>query len=359
MRKMEAKDIQKKFEKFNRRREYFIILNFLFIAIFIIVGISLGAYQISFFDIINVLFGGGDEVSRLIILRIRLPRVLSAFLAGMALALAGIIMQTILRNPLGSPFTLGISQAAVFGVAFAIIFLGAGSTHSQASDAVLISNPYSVTFFGFLSSLSCTALILMLIKFKNAKPETMILTGIILGSLFQALTASLQYFASDVQVAAIIFWTFGDLSRSDWNDFLLLLFIIIPALLFFIRNAWNYNVLNTGDETSKSLGINPDRIRISGLVIASLIVSVVVALFGIIAFVGLVVPHIVRRIIGSDERYSIPSSALFGGLFLLIADILARTIISPIVLPVGILTSFLGAPLFLYLLLKKEKGGNW
>ena len=187
----------------------------------------------------------------------------------------------------------------------------------------------------------------------------MILTGVILSSLFEALTTALQYFASDVQVASIIFWTFGDLSSSTWQKFFILLIIIVPSLAFFMKNAWNYNVLNTGDETAMSLGVNPERMRISGMVVASLVVSVVIAFFGIIAFVGLVVPHIVRRIIGSDERYLIPASSLFGGLFLLIADTVARTIISPVVLPVGIITSFLGAPLFLYLLLKKEKRGYW
>ena len=356
---MKAEEIKKNYKKFNKRRENFIILTLFLIFIFIIIGITLGPVEISFFDTIKVLFGGGESIHNLIIWRIRMPRVLSAFIAGIALALAGVSLQTILRNPLGSPFTLGISQAAVFGVSFAVIVLGAGSVHSDVSDAVIINNPYSVTIFAFLFSLLSTIIMLLLIKFKNAKPETMILTGIIIGSLFGALTASIQYFASDVQIASILFWMFGDLSRSTWENFFLLLIIITPALIFFIRNAWNYNVLNSGDETAESLGVNTDKIRISGMLVASLVVSVVTAFFGIIAFVGLVVPHIVRRIIGSDERYLIPASSLFGGLFLLIADIIARTIISPIVLPVGILTSFLGAPLFLYLLLKKETRGYW
>ena len=356
---MKADEIQEEFEKFNKRREYFIILNFFLILIFIIVGISFGAYEITIFEIIDVLLGGGERIQGIIIWRIRMPRVLSALLAGMALALAGVSMQSMLRNPIGSPFTLGISQAAVFGVAFAIIVLGAGSLHSQASDAVLINNPYSVTIYAFLFSLFSTIIALLLIKFKNAKPETMILTGIILGSLFSALTTSLMYFGSDVQIASVIYWTFGDLSRATWSNFFILSLIILPSLIYFMRNAWNYNVLNSGDETAESLGVNCDKLRISGMIVASLTVSVVVAFFGIIAFVGLVVPHIVRRIIGGDERYLIPASCLFGGLFLLIADTIARTIISPIVLPVGILTSFLGAPLFLYLLLKKEDRGFW
>ena len=199
--KAEAKQIKEKFDKYNKRRDIFIILNFFFIIVFLIVGLTLGAYDISFFDTIKCLLGGGESVPNLIIWRIRMPRVFSAFLAGMALALAGVSMQTILRNPLGSPFTLGLSQAAVFGVSFAIIVLGAGSIHSDASDAVIISNPYSATLFAFLFSLLSTAIILLLVKFKNARPETMILTGVILGSLFGSLTTAMQYFATDVLIA--------------------------------------------------------------------------------------------------------------------------------------------------------------
>lgn len=357
--KMDAEKIQDEFDKFNKKREYFIILNFFLILIFIIVGVTFGPFEITFFEVIEVLFGGGDRVQGLIIWRIRMPRVLSALLAGLALSLAGVAMQSILRNPIGSPFTLGISQAAVFGVAFAVIVLGAGSVQSLSGDAVLINDPLSATLFAFLFSLLSTGVVLLLVKFKGAKPETMILTGVIMGSLFSALTTALMYFASDVQIASIIFWTFGDLSRSTWSNFFILCVVILPALLYFMKNAWNYNALNSGDETAESLGVNTERLRISGMLVASLIVSVVIAFFGVIAFVGLVVPHIVRRIIGGDERYLIPASSLFGAVFLLIADTIARTIISPIVLPIGILTSFLGAPMFLYLLLKKEKRGFW
>lgn len=352
-------EIQQNFEKYNKRREYFIILNFFLIFIFIIVGISLGSFEISFLEVLESLFGGGEGTRGLIIWGLRMPRVLSALLAGVALSLAGVIMQSILRNPLGSPFTLGVSQAAVCGVSFAVIVLGAGTLQSDVTDAVLINNPYSVTVWAFLFSLISTGTALLMVKFKNAKPETMVLTGVILGSFFTAMSAALMYFASDVQIASITFWTFGDLSRSSWFNFFILCIIIFPALIYFIKNAWNYNALNSGDETAESLGVNTERIRITGMFIASLLVSVVVAFFGIIAFVGLVVPHIVRKLIGGDERYLIPASALFGGLFLLISDTIARTIISPIVLPIGILTSFLGAPTFLYLLFKKEERGYW
>jgi len=356
---MKAEIILKEYKNYNKRRKYFIFFSFFLTFVFFFIGISFGPFEISFFDVIKVFLGGGDESQGIIIWRIRIPRVLSALVAGVALSLAGVTMQIILQNPIGSPFTLGISQAAVFGVAFAVILLGAGSVQSLSGDAVLINNPYSVTIFAFLSSLLSTSVVLLLIKFKGAKPETMILTGVVLGSLFSALTTALMYFASDVQIASVIFWTFGDFSRSTWDNFLILCVIIFPAFIYFLKNAWDYNALNSGDETAESLGVNTNRLRIMGMLVASLIVSVVTAFFGVVAFVGLVVPHIVRRIIGGDERYLIPASSIFGGAFLLIADTIARTIISPIVLPIGILTSFMGAPMFLYLLLKKEKRGFW
>lgn len=355
----QTEGIQREYEKYVKKRETFLIVTIISILIFILIGLSLGPIQTTIFDIFFVLFGQTSGNLGAIVWNLRMPRVLSALLAGMALALSGVAMQSILRNPLGSPFTLGISQAAVFGVSFAVIILGAGSVHSSSSDAVLINNPYIVTLCAFGMCLISTFVILLLVKFKNAKPETLILMGVILGSLFSALTTAIQYFGDDVQVASIVFWTFGDLSRATWSDFILLAIINLPAGIYFMKNAWNYNVLNSGDETAESLGVNTERIRIVGMIVASLTVSVVVAFFGIIAFVGLVVPHIVRRIIGGDERHLIPASCLFGGLFLLISDTIARTIISPLVLPVGVLTSFLGAPLFIYLLLKKESRGYW
>lgn len=353
-------DLEAEYNKYTRKKLIFIFLTIFFIFIAIILGLTLGPSNIPFFEVLRIIFGDiTNQTHGIIIWNIRMPRVLSGLLAGMILGLAGTIMQCILKNPLGSPFTLGISQAAVFGVAFAVIILGAGSIQSSAADAVLLNNPFIVTLSAFIACILNTIVILVLIKSKNAKPETLILIGIILGSLFNALTIALEYFAHDVQLASIVFWTFGDLSRSSWNDFFIILVIFIPTLLYFMRNAWNYNVLNIGDETAKSLGINAGRLRVIGMVAACLSIAVIVSFFGIISFVGLIVPHIVRRIIGGDEKYLIPGSALFGGFFLLISDMLARTVIAPIVLPVGVLTSFIGAPMFLYLLIKKEKKGFW
>ena len=352
-------EIIEHYKNYTLRKRIFILITGILLLLIMIVGIALGSSDINFIQLIEILLGKGNEVNNQIILNIRLPRVLSAILAGTALATSGTVMQSILRNPLGSPFTLGISNAAAFGAAFAVIVLGAGSTQSSVNDAVTFTNPYMMTISAFIWSLVSTGIILIMAKFKDASPETLILTGIILGSLFIAATTGLEYFAQEVQLASIVFWTFGDLGRASWHEFYILVIVIIPTLIYFIYNRWNISVLNSGDETANSLGVNVDKLRIRIMLTASIATAVSVSFFGIIAFVGLVVPHIVRRMVGSDERFLIPASAIFGGVFLLGSDILARTIIAPMVLPVGILTSFIGAPLFIYLLLRGRKGGLW
>lgn len=341
-----------RYQKYISKKILFILGSTAFLILFLFISITIGSSSIPLQDVLSAFIGNGEEWKVQIIWQIRIPRVLSAILAGLGLSIAGVAMQSILRNPLGSPYTLGVSQAAAFGAAFAVIVLGAGSTQSSSADAVILNNPYLITISAFLWALVSTAGILFLSKLRNATPETLVLAGIALGSLFTAGMTSLQYFASDVELAAVIFWTFGDLGKSSWRDFGIMIAVIVPILIYFIWNSWDYNALDSGDETAKSLGVDVGKTRMHGMLLASLATAVIVSFFGIIGFVGLVVPHIVRKVIGGDERYLIPGSAIFGGAFLLASDTVARTVISPIVLPVGILTSFLGAPLFIYLLVK-------
>jgi iron complex transport system permease protein len=356
---MKAEQIKKNYQKHIRKKKFFVFGTLSALLLLTFVGISIGSSKIPLLDILSSFNGSGDAVQNQIIYNIRLPRVLSAILCGIALSVSGTAMQSILRNPLGSPFTLGISNAAAFGAAFAVIVFGAGNMQSSASDSVLVNNPYIITLSAFFWSLFSTALILIMARLKGASPENMILTGIITGSLFIALTTGLQYIADDVELAAIVFWTFGDLSRASWKELLILAIIVIPIFFYFILNRWNYNVLDAGDEPAKSLGVNISRVRLWGMILASLATATAVSFFGIIAFVGLVVPHIVRRMIGSDERFLLPASALFGGAFLLFSDILARTIIAPMILPVGIITSLVGAPIFIFLLFKGIGKRQW
>lgn len=320
----------------------------------VLYALAVGSYYLSVADVVSILlFREADVTAFNVIWNIRVPRILTAVAAGAGLSVAGAAMQSILRNPLGSPFTLGISSAAAFGAAFALGFLGAGVMTSSAAEAsIIISNPYLVTICAFISSLIATGIILVLSQYKGATPETMILTGVALGSLFTAGTTFIQYFSDQVRIAAIVFWTFGDVGKTGWNDLAVITAVTCPALAYFIYNSWSYNTFKAGDETAKSLGVDVQRVRLFGMLASSLLTAVIVSFIGIIGFVGLVIPHIVRRFIGGNEIYLIPLSAITGGLLLLGADTLARTVIAPIVLPVGILTSFMGAPLFIYLVVK-------
>ena len=333
-----------------------LIFSLIIFLILILVAVSvlfLGPVRITFSDFMDLLSGHLSQEKQMILLNIRLPRILSAILAGAALSLSGTIMQIILRNPLGSPFTLGVSQAAAFGAAFAIVIFGAAGTQNSESLISAKALPYTITFSAFLWSMICTGLVLMIAGRKGAGPEIMVLAGIAAGSLFSAGTTAFQYVADDVELSSIIFWTFGDIGRSSWPEFLILLLIFVPSLMFFIYNLWAYAALESGDENAKSMGVRVGILRMLSMTVASLLTAVTVSFFGIIAFVGLVVPHITRRIIAVEERQVILISAITGALFLLLADTLSRIIISPVILPVGIITSIVGAPLFIYLLLKR------
>ncbi len=223
---------------------------------------------------------------------------------------------------------------------------------STVANAVIINNPYLTTMVAFFFCLLATGIILLISRIRGASPEVMVLAGVALSSLFTAGTMFLQYFADDTQLAAVVFWTFGDVGRVNWPELEIMTGVVLLAVIFFIANCWNYNAIDAGDETAKGLGINVERIRLIGMVIAALVSAVIVAFLGVIGFVGLICPHMVRRVIGDDQKYLIPGSILFGAILLLASDTAARLIISPYVLPVSVLTAFMGAPTFIYLLLR-------
>jgi iron complex transport system permease protein len=337
------------------RKWLFLLISLILLFIFVLISLSVGSSDMSLSESFKGLIGQGDDVTETIIWRIRLPRVVTAIIAGAGLAAAGAAMQSVLRNPIGSPVTLGISQAAAFGAAFAIVVLGAGTIHSGMVDAVVNDNIYLISICAFAASLVSTGVIVLLARFKRASPESMILTGVAMGSLATAGTTAMEYFADDVQLSSIIFWTFGDMGRTGWDEILIMVVVVFPALVYFSFNGWRYNAMDMGDETAGSLGLNTERLRLVGMGVASLVTAFIISFVGIIGFVGLVVPHIVRKIIGADQRYLMPASALFGAVLLLASDTFARTVIAPVVLPVGILTSFLGAPLFIYLVIRGKE----
>ncbi|MGB9941339.1 FecCD family ABC transporter permease [Methanosarcina sp.] len=339
------------------RRKYFWIMGgLLLLFILLIYSISVGAVTIPPYEVLQTIMGHSVSAKwDLIVWNIRLPQALAAIVAGAGLSVAGVVMQSILRNPIASPFTLGISNAGAFGAAVSVVVLGTGKVQSTVADAVIINNPYLTTMVAFLFCLLATGVILLISRIRGTSPEIMVLAGVALSSLFTAGTMFLQYFADDTQLAAVVFWTFGDVGRINWLELEIMTGIVLLAVIFFIANCWNYNAIDAGDETAKGLGVNVESTRLVGMVISALVSAVIVSFLGIIGFVGLVCPHMVRRVIGDDQRYLIPGSILFGGILLLASDTAARLIISPYVLPVSVLTAFMGAPTFIYLLLRGYK----
>lgn len=330
---LKSRDARERYNEYIRLKVLFIIACTIALMLVFLLSLMIGPSDIS----ISQIFDAAEDEAYTIILHIRLPRALAAIVGGAGLSIAGVVMQSVLRNDLASPYTLGISHAASFGAALSI--------------AILSPELYFTPIAAFVSSLVVVFVMIALSKYKGATAETMVLTGVALSSLYTGGLTAIKYFSTDEELAAITFWQFGDLSRASWQGIAIMFLCFLFILLFFILNSWNYNAMEYGDDVAKSLGVNAERVRILGMLFSSLITAVIVSFVGIIGFIGLVVPHIVRRVIGEDALYLLPASCIAGALLLLSADTASRTLFSPIILPVGILTSFLGAPLFIYLIL--------
>ncbi len=335
-------------------RKWFVLaVLFSLLCICTIWSVSVGSTRLAIPDIATALIGEGDQHTMAIVWNIRLPRIATGIIVGAALAMAGCIMQNILRNPLASSSTLGVSQGASFGAAFAIVCLDTG-TFVQASSAYSATVPYLITLCAFIGGFLTTALILGLSRFAQASPSSMILAGVALATLFGSGTAMIQYFADDVKVASVVYWTFGDLGRASWQEIQLTAGVSLLSMVYFFVNSWNYNAMESGTDTARSLGVSVNTLVLTSMVLCSLMASVATAFVGCINFIGLIAPHMVRKFVGNDHRFLIPASALMGALILVLSELASRTLVSPTILPIGALTSFLGTPMFLYLIFKRR-----
>ncbi|HSD57152.1 MAG TPA: iron ABC transporter permease [Methanotrichaceae archaeon] len=344
-------ELKAEYQRFLGRKVLFLILLALCIILLACVASTLGSANISvvdvYFAILSKFFPGHFQTTWFadtIVWGLRLHRILMAVVGGMGLAIAGTVMQGILKNPLASPFTLGISSAASFGAAMAIV-LGAGFA---GGEYLIIGNAF---VFTLLASMAVYGLA----KYKGITPETMILAGIAIMYLFSALTSFLQYVGKAEQVQEVVFWMMGSLGRSSWDKVWIVSAVIALCFPYLLLRSWDINAMGAGDETAKSLGVNVERTRVICMMLASLITAAVICFTGTIGFIGLVSPHITRMVIGGDHRFLLPASALVGALLLLGADTIARTVLAPVILPVGIMTAFLGVPFFIYLFLRRKK----
>lgn len=311
----------------------------------ILLSLCAGSYETPIGELVKGIFGmASDRKINLVVQSIRLPRIITAILSGAGLGLAGCVLQAVLRNPLASASTLGVSQGATFGAAFAIVVLGMGTTDS-----------FGIPLCAFIGSIAVALVILGLSKFRQVSPEGIVLAGVAISSMFTGATTLIQYFANEVQLNTLVFWTFGDLGNAGWEDLGSMAAIVTLLCLYCIMHRWDYNALLSGEETAISLGIHVKRLTLVNMVLCCLCSSVIVSQVGLISFIGLVAPHIVRMVVGNNHVYLIPGSILGGATLLLLGDLFARTVISPVILPIGAITSFLGGPLFLYLLFKGGK----
>lgn len=322
------------------------------LVLLVLIAAAAGTIRIPLKEVVSTLLRLDASGPGRIVWEVRMPRIIAALLAGAGLSLAGTVMQSVLRNPLASPYTLGLSSAAAFGASFAIVFFGAGT---GTTSTILISNSFAVALSAFLFCILSTMAILLLAVLTRISAESIVLAGIAIGSLFSAGLTLMQYLADSIQLASIVSWSFGDLGRADWQVLTITALTLLPVSLLFLYYRWDFNALDSGEEAAKGLGVHTGAVRITGMIAASLISAVVVSFFGIIAFIGLLAPHIAKRILGGDHRFLLVASPLIGALILLAADTAARTVLSPMVLPVGILTSLLGGPLFIYLLVARAK----
>ena len=307
----------------------------------------------------NALLRRGTAAHNRIIWKIRIPRVLAALIAGAGLSVSGLVMQTTLNNAMASPSTLGVSNAAVFGANLSIIAFAGGflSTGNNVSNFDVGANPYATSLMAFLFSAASVLLILGLCNIRAFSPNVVVLAGMAIGSVWTAATTILQFYATDVGLSAAVVWSFGDLGRATYRTDAIMLAVTLCGTVFFSLMAWKYNALLSGEATAKTMGIHVEQLRFWTLLLSSLITAACVSFLGVIGFVGIICPHVTKKLMGQDHRVTIPVSALSGSLLLLLADTLSRSIGSGSALPVGAITSLLGAPFFIAIIFG-NKGGH-
>lgn len=352
----EKENVRSRYESTNRRKWLVLSIS---IAVMFILGIYFVTIGVADTNITQVLraisawIGGrlnsgssAENASYKIIVLMRLPRIALAVIAGIGLSVSGAAMQAVTRNPLVSPFTMGISSASAFGASMCIVF-GTGA---------LFKSELGIILCAFAAAILCIVLVYSISSKAGMGPETVVLTGIALNYFFSALTSTIEFFAQEHKLAAVVQWTFGTFNGTVWRDVLFSGIFVITCSVIIMSSYLKLNVMASGDdELVTSLGINPKRIRAVMCVASVFMTAAVISFTGVIGFVGLVAPHISRMLVGNDNKFLIPFSAVVGGMLLMISDAVGKTLLSPVSIPVGIVVSFLGVPLFINLILRGKR----
>ena len=309
-------------------------------------SLFIGTADVSLSKLVGLVTGtlSREDPARLILLKIRLPRIALACIVGFSLSLGGVVFQALLRNPLADPFILGVSSGAAFGAILGI-FLGFTFT-------------LGVPSLSFAGALITVYLVLAIgSRRMGMESSSILLTGVIINAFFTAIIMFFISTSGDSRLHAMLYWLYGDLSQSRLGPLALLVPVVAVASAVLFGYSKDLNLLTAGEENAFQMGVDVEKTKRICLLTVSLMIGLTVSLSGLIGFVGLILPHLARMVFGSDHRLLIPAASLGGAIFLIAADTLARTIISPSELPVGVITAFLGAPFFIFLL--KTRGSQW
>lgn len=333
------------YRKINRKRRLTSLFTLIAIVVALLLDLFIGSSGMSLVDILVALWQGPGvkSIESSIIWNIRLPMTLICLTVGASLGLAGTQMQTILANPLASPYTLGVSSAAGFGAAIAFI---SGFPFQNMSWV-------NAPFMAFMMTLAGTMAIYFLGKVKGMRAQSMVLFGIVTHFFFQALLSLVQFRSTPEVAGQIVYWMFGSLLKATWTGVFTSGAIFLLCALLLSRYAWKLTALSAGEERAKSLGIDTDKVRLHVFLISSLLTAGAVAFVGTIGFIGLVAPHFARYFAGEDQRYLAPMASLFGVLLIAFTSILAKLVIPGIIIPIGIVTSLVGVPFLVFLIIRK------
>ena len=334
-----------------KKKRIILLCLVILLIIFFFFSLLINSGGLPFKESFLTLFGvDKTSSSRLIIFNIRLTRSIAAVLIGFALAISGLVMQINLRNPLASPSTLGVSSSALMGATISIIIFNDKNIYSAP---ILSTIPMALLF-----SLITVIFIIVLSKVKKFSPSVVAVSGIAITSFTGAITTILQFFASDTLLASSVHFSFGDLTRSSQTSNIILVITTLVSFVIFMLFSNKYNALYSGDELAISLGVNINLVRLVSLFLASVLCAITVSFVGVIGFIGILSPHIMKRIVGNEARYLIPMSGILGSIILIFCDIISRVIIPNFNLPVGAVTAIIGAPFFFFILVSRKETSN-
>jgi len=328
-----------------RKRILLLILLLTIVLVLFVLNISIGSSPLSLKEIFRVIFTGQGEGHNVMIVRdIRLPMSLMALTVGACLGIGGCEIQTILRNPIASPYTLGITSAATFGAALGLIL---------NTNVLRVSESIMITANAFTFALLASICVYAFSSRTGAGKNSIVLFGIALNFLFSALTMVLQYISDDEDLKSLVFWNMGSMLKSNWTKFFIVCGALFLCFIILYKNAWSLTAMTLDDTKAQSLGVDTQKVRRMVIILTSMLTAFAVSFVGAIGFVGIISPHIARQLVGEDQRFFLPLSALIGAIVVSLSFVISKLIIPGVILPIGLVTAIVGIPVFLTIIFRR------